>query len=259
VSGTLLVVAGIYVREGRLLLARRPPGGRYPGLWEFPGGKVREDETPEDALAREWIEELDATPAGPVPDGFARDGDVTLLFFRVRGLLGEPRPKGCAAVRWCGAVEAGLLAMPPADAATRARLADSPGGFRDTGGPETQALLEAARARIPFIPGSAGLLPGRIVTFRKQGLPGYSLLEGLLVGTSEGPRAFENRCPHVPVPLDRAHDAILSADGRHLVCRSHGALFELPTGRCVSGPCEGEALREIPIEPSGGGWAVAAR
>jgi len=118
VSGTLLVVAGIYVREGRLLLARRPPGGRYPGLWEFPGGKVREDETPEDALVREWIEELDATPAGPVPDGFARDGDVTLLFFRVRGLLGEPRPKGCAAVRWCGAVEAGLLAMPPADAAT---------------------------------------------------------------------------------------------------------------------------------------------
>ena len=258
-SGTLLVVAGIFVREGRLLLAQRPPGGRYPGLWEFPGGKVQGGETPEEALVREWVEELDATPAGLEPDGFARDGDVTLLFFRVRALLGNPRPKGCAAVRWCDAVEARLLAMPPADVAFVARLATGPGGFCDTGGPETTALLEAARERRPFIPGSTELAPGRVVTFRKQGLPGYPFLVGLLVATSEGPRAFENLCPHVPIPLDRIHGELVSPDGRHLVCQNHAAIFDLPTGRCVSGPCEGEALRAIPIEPSGDGWAVAVR
>ena len=86
-SGTLLVVAGIFVREGRLLLARRPASGRYPGLWEFPGGKVGPDESPEEALVREWEEEIGVTPLGPVPYSFARDGDVTLLFFRVRAKL----------------------------------------------------------------------------------------------------------------------------------------------------------------------------
>ncbi|HUM02697.1 MAG TPA: NUDIX domain-containing protein [Thermoanaerobaculia bacterium] len=258
-SGTLLVVAGIFVRDGRLLLSQRLPGGRYPGLWEFPGGKVQGGETPEEALVREWGEELDATPAGLEPDGFARDGDVTLLFFRVRALLGDPRPKGCAAVRWCDAAEARLLAMPPADGALAARLAEGPGGFRDSGGPETPALLAAARERRPFIPGSAALAPGRVVTFRKHGLPGCPFLDGLLVATSEGPRAFENLCPHVPIPLDRIHGELVSPDGRHLVCQNHGARFDLPSGRCVAGPCEGEALRAIPIEASGDGWAVAIR
>lgn len=255
-NGPLLVVAGIFVRQGRLLLAQRPPGGRYPGLWEFPGGKVHPGETPEEALAREWTEELDATPAGLVPDGFGRDGDVILLFYRVRALLGEPRPKGTAAVRWCGAPEARLLAMPPADVAALGRLAPGTSGFPDTEGPETPALLDAARERSPFIPGSASLAPGRVVNFRKQGLPGYPFLEGLLVATASGPVAFENLCPHVPIPLDRIPGELLSRDGRLLVCQNHGALFELPTGRCISGPCAGDALRAVPIEPSGDGWAV---
>ncbi|MFI5180284.1 MAG: NUDIX domain-containing protein [Thermoanaerobaculia bacterium] len=258
-SGTILVVAGIFAKGGRLLLTQRPPGGRYPGLWELPGGKVHENETPEDALVREWQEELDVTPAGLVPDGFSRDGDVILLFFRVRALLGEPRPKGCAAVRWCKAPEARLLAMPPADTGTLARLDGDERGFSDTEGPETPALLEAARERSAFIPGSEALAPGRAVAFRKQGLPGCPVLEGILVDTPSGPRAFENLCPHVPIPLDQIHDGIVSADGRHLVCQNHGALFELPSGRCVSGPCEGDMLREILIEPSGGGWALAIR
>ena len=258
-SGTILVVAGIFVRKGRLLLAQRPPGGRYPGLWEFPGGKVHEEESPEEAIVREWDEELDALPAGLLPDGFARDGDVTLLFFQVRALLGEPRAKGSAAVRWCGASEARLLAMPPADVGALARIADGAGEFRDTESPETPALLDSARERSPFIPGSDGLAPGRVVTFRKQGLKGFPCVDGVLVETPSGPRAFENLCPHVPIPLDRTHDGIVSADGRHLVCQNHGALFELPSGRCVSGPCEGDSLRAIPIERSGGGWAVARR
>jgi 8-oxo-dGTP diphosphatase len=44
--------------DGRVLLARRPPGRSMAGLWEFPGGKVEEGERPEEALIREMSEEL---------------------------------------------------------------------------------------------------------------------------------------------------------------------------------------------------------
>ena len=59
--------------DGRVLLARRPPGKTMAGLWEFPGGKVRQDETPEAALIRELKEELaiDVTESCLAPFTFA--------------------------------------------------------------------------------------------------------------------------------------------------------------------------------------------
>ncbi|WP_421991896.1 bifunctional GNAT family N-acetyltransferase/(deoxy)nucleoside triphosphate pyrophosphohydrolase [Roseococcus sp.] len=55
----LLVVACALVDpEGRILLAQRPEGKSLAGLWEFPGGKLDEGETPEAALIRELREEL---------------------------------------------------------------------------------------------------------------------------------------------------------------------------------------------------------
>jgi 8-oxo-dGTP diphosphatase len=52
------VVAAI-IRDGEKLLATKRGYGEYKGGWEFPGGKVEEDETPEVALIREIKEELD--------------------------------------------------------------------------------------------------------------------------------------------------------------------------------------------------------
>lgn len=52
------VVGAVLVHDGRVFAAKRGPGKSMAGYWEFPGGKVEADETPEEALARELREEL---------------------------------------------------------------------------------------------------------------------------------------------------------------------------------------------------------
>lgn len=77
------VVAAIAVRDGTVLLARRRSGESNQGLWEFPGGTVKDGEVPQQALVRELKEELGVRAmAGPV---FARneyrypDGAIMLV------------------------------------------------------------------------------------------------------------------------------------------------------------------------------------
>lgn len=53
------VVAAVIEKDGEFLVCRRGAGGNCAFLWEFPGGKIEEDETPNDALIREIREELD--------------------------------------------------------------------------------------------------------------------------------------------------------------------------------------------------------
>lgn len=52
------VTAAIMIKEGKVFIARRGPGGSLPGAWEFPGGKVERGETPEECLKREMFEEF---------------------------------------------------------------------------------------------------------------------------------------------------------------------------------------------------------
>jgi 8-oxo-dGTP diphosphatase len=52
-------VAGILLREGRVFIAKRGPEGSFSGYWEFPGGKVEQGESDEEALMREFEEEFE--------------------------------------------------------------------------------------------------------------------------------------------------------------------------------------------------------
>jgi 8-oxo-dGTP diphosphatase len=57
---TIRVAAAVICNEGKYLLGKRPEHKSQGGFWEFPGGKIEQDETAQEALARELIEELDA-------------------------------------------------------------------------------------------------------------------------------------------------------------------------------------------------------
>ena len=48
----LVVACSLIDIDGRILLAKRPDNAQMGGLWEFPGGKIEPDETPETALVR---------------------------------------------------------------------------------------------------------------------------------------------------------------------------------------------------------------
>lgn len=103
----LLVVAGVVVRDGRVMLCQRKKD-KHNGLkWEFPGGKLEPGESPEEALRRELREELSIeTEVGRVVDAvYYRypDRDVLLLFYRCEIVSGEPRTVDCNAIAWAKA------------------------------------------------------------------------------------------------------------------------------------------------------------
>jgi nitrite reductase/ring-hydroxylating ferredoxin subunit len=59
--------------------------------------------------------------------------------------------------------------------------------------------------------------------------------------------AYVNACPHLGTPLDTLPDRLLADDGHHFLCSTHGALFRIEDGYCVSGPCQGDSLVPLPV------------
>ena len=77
-------------------------------------------------------------------------------------------------------------------------------------------------------------------------------LRGFVVRRNGKVFAYVNRCPHAGHPLNWLPDRFLTPDDTLILCRSHGALFEIATGACVAGPCAGHALTPLSVTLDGG-------
>ena len=93
----------------------------------------------------------------------------------------------------------------------------------------------------------------RVTDIPDNGAKGFPGADGAftgLVAVRQGDSVYiyENACPHIGTPLDWTPDRFLSADGRYLVCATHGATFTIQTGDCLSVPCRGDRLLPIAFE-----------
>ena len=59
--------------------------------------------------------------------------------------------------------------------------------------------------------------------------------------------AYRNRCPHLGVRLEWLPDRFLEQQSELIICATHGALFLIESGECISGPCHGQALQAVDI------------
>ena len=128
---TVLVSAVALIdKDGRVLLARRPEGKSMAGLWEFPGGKVENGETPETALIRELEEELGINTwfscLAPLTFASHSYDDFHLLMpvFACRKWDGIPTPRENQTLKWVHVNEMRDYPMPPADIPLIATLRD---------------------------------------------------------------------------------------------------------------------------------------
>ncbi len=120
---TLVVVAAVALVDvdGRVLIARRPEGKAMAGLWEFPGGKVEQGESPEAALIRELHEELgiDTWQSCLAPLTFAShayaDFHLLMPLFACRKWQGQMAPREGQALKWARPAALRDYPMPDAD------------------------------------------------------------------------------------------------------------------------------------------------
>ena len=126
----LVAAAALVDPDGRVLIAKRPAGKPMGGLWEFPGGKVKDNETPEIALVRELAEEIDIDTKTSclAPFTFAShiydECHLLMPLYLCRVWQGIPQAKEGQTLKWVYPNRLGDFPMPPADKPLVAMLRD---------------------------------------------------------------------------------------------------------------------------------------
>ena len=117
--GGIDVTAAIIYGERKVLVARRPAGKHLAGYWEFPGGKVELDETPEKCLAREILEELnlEIRVGGFIAKSIHDYGDkrINLMAYEVREYSGDLVLAEHDEIAWVDLAELRTIKLAPAD------------------------------------------------------------------------------------------------------------------------------------------------
>ena len=113
------MVAALMRRQGKVLVGKRPEGKSLPGRWEFPGGKIELDESPQEALIRELKEELGvAAEVGPLKFAathtYGKTG-ILFLFYEVKYWKGEIKTQQHLDLKWVAPKELKELELPEAN------------------------------------------------------------------------------------------------------------------------------------------------
>jgi len=123
----LTVAAGILIdARGRVLVTERLGDGPFHGMWEFPGGKIRDGESAEAALLRELAEEIGVEDS--ITASFMSleheypDRHVAIEFFIVSDWRNTPEGREGQRLRWVSVADLGDVDLLPADAPVVAAL-----------------------------------------------------------------------------------------------------------------------------------------
>ena len=120
-SVLLVAACALLDTDNRILLSQRPEGKPMAGLWEFPGGKVENGETPEETLIRELREELGIETEAPclAPLTFASHAydafHLLMPLYVCRKYKGIPVALEGQRLKWVRASALRDFPMPPAD------------------------------------------------------------------------------------------------------------------------------------------------
>ncbi len=114
----ITMVSGVLRHQGKIYIQKRLADDVWPNLWEFPGGRIEEGETPEEALVREYAEETgfavhDLSKIATINHSFTRYR-VTLHCYhcRLRGKATEPNLHAAQEYRWADPNELETFAFP---------------------------------------------------------------------------------------------------------------------------------------------------
>lgn len=220
-SPVIHVAVGLLLDRGRVCITRRPSSAHQGGKWEFPGGKLADDEPVPAALRRELHEELgieveSAAPYMQVHHAYA-DRDVFLDVWRITAWRGVPHGREGQEARWVAIRELPSLDFAEADWPILKRLWLPPfylvSDATRLGGERFLVLLERALA--------AG---ARLVQLREPQMPEREYLALA--------RAVAQRChrhgARVLLNAEPAWAGGCGADGAHLNSRRLMALRERP-------------------------------